>query len=76
MGGFIPGTVVEITAEWLEGEFRSEGVIGGTDRISGITVDELGEGVGMLGDLARVAIEYAAGRRRTGERGGQAADRR
>ncbi len=58
MGGFIPGTIVEITAEWLEDEFRTEDVIGATDRITGITVDELGEGVGMLGDLARVAIEY------------------
>jgi hypothetical protein len=58
MSGIIPGTIAEITAEWLEHELRTGGVIGPTDRITSVTVDELGEGVGMLGDLARVAIEF------------------
>ncbi len=58
MGGIIPGAIAEITSEWLEHELQTDGVIAATDRITSAFVDELGEGVGMLGDLARVAIEY------------------
>jgi hypothetical protein len=58
MSATIPDTIADVSVDWLEGEFRSEGVIGPTDRILSATVDELGEGVGMLGDLARVAITY------------------
>ena len=58
MSATIPDTIADVSADWLEGEFRSEGVIGATDRILSVTVDELGEGVGMLGDLARVTITY------------------
>jgi aminoglycoside/choline kinase family phosphotransferase len=58
MSGTIPASTAEITAEWLEHELRAGGAIGSTDRIASASVEELGEGVGMLGDLARVAIDY------------------
>jgi hypothetical protein len=58
MSATIPGTIADVTAEWLEHEFRAEGVIGPDVRVTGARVEELGEGVGMLGDLARVALDY------------------
>lgn len=58
MDSSIPTTLAEITGGWLESVLRDGGVIDRVARIASITVAELGEGVGMLGDLARVDVEY------------------
>jgi hypothetical protein len=56
----IPGTTADVSADWLEGVLHSDGAIGTDVRIVSADVEELGEGVGMLGDLARVRLRYDA----------------
>jgi hypothetical protein len=58
MATAIPTTIDEITADWIEHALREGGTIGVDDHVTDAEVDQLGEGVGMLGDLARVALEY------------------
>jgi hypothetical protein len=58
MGALVPGCIAEVTASWLEAAMRSDGVIEPDTVIRRATVEELGEGVGMLGDLARLSLEY------------------
>lgn len=54
----IPGAIGDVTVPWLEHALRDEQVIGENVRITSIDVRPLGEGVGMLGDLARVVVDY------------------
>lgn len=54
----IPATIADLTASWLERALRDEHAVGEQACVVSIEVEELGEGVGMLGDLARVTITY------------------
>jgi aminoglycoside phosphotransferase (APT) family kinase protein len=58
MVALIPDSIADVTPAWLEDAMRVEGVIGPEVSVTGMLVEELGEGVGMLGDLARVTVEY------------------
>ena len=47
----------ELTTEWLTERLRSTGAIGDA-RVTGLSTTPVGEGIGMLGILVRVALEY------------------
>jgi len=55
--GNIPAQVADITTDWLN-EVLAGGPVG---RLTGFTSERLGEGVGILGELARLTLEYAPG---------------
>ena len=46
----------ELTAEWLTERLRENGVR--TARVTGFSTTPVGEGIGMLGMLVRVLLEY------------------
>lgn len=53
----IPATMAEVTSEWLTGALRASGKI----REATVTASprvQIGQGVGILGELARVTLEY------------------
>jgi len=50
-----------MTPEWLTGVLRSAGHIGAADTIIGWGSSPMGVGVGLLSDLARLELQYAAG---------------
>src|SRR5215213_2009039 len=47
----------ELTAEWLTSVLDAAGVLDGA-RVTGFTTSPVGEGVGMMGILARVTLTY------------------
>ena len=47
----------ELTTDWLTERLRSTGDIGDA-RVTGFSSTPVGEGIGMLGILVRVALEY------------------
>ncbi len=53
----VPGTMDEITPEWLTGALREGGVISHANVI-GAKKETIGAGVGILGELARVTLSY------------------
>jgi hypothetical protein len=55
----IPRTIDELGAVFIEQALHAAGALAGAARITSCDITYLGEGVGMLGDLARVAIEYS-----------------
>ncbi len=52
----IPAQIDQITASWL-----GEALVGRADGVAGYAVETLGEGVGILGQLARLTVDYADG---------------
>ena len=52
-----PTSPSELTAEWLTDRLRSAGAIDRA-RVTGFSTTPVGEGIGMLGILVRVALEY------------------
>ena len=52
----IPAQIDEITASWL-----GEILVGDAGGVTDLSAEALGEGVGILGQLARLTIEYADG---------------
>jgi phosphotransferase family enzyme len=53
----VPSTMGDVTSEWLEAVLRERGWLDGAG-VAGVTVEPLGEGVGLLGDLARIRPRY------------------
>ena len=51
----IPRHLGSLTAEWLDGALRSEGVIGGP-KIERFEIEKLGEGAGFMGETARLRL--------------------
>ena len=52
-----PTSPAEVTPEWLTGALRAAGAI--TDaNVTSVSTTPVGEGIGMLGVLCRIAIEY------------------
>ena len=58
MAETIPGTVADITTEWIATALREGGTIDASTQVIAADVEALGEGVGMLGDLARITLRY------------------
>ncbi len=54
----MPGTLDEISAEWLTSALRTTDTIQADSHVSKMTWELLGEGQGFLGDLARISLEY------------------
>jgi aminoglycoside/choline kinase family phosphotransferase len=54
----IPAELGEVTPGWLEQELRANGVITGETQVVDVAFEELGEGVGLLGDLSRASLTY------------------
>jgi hypothetical protein len=62
----VPGSFAELTAEWLAAALRAGSRSGSGSGAAGLAVDvravavePLGQAVGLLGDLARLHIDYA-----------------
>jgi hypothetical protein len=56
----IPSDVSEVTAKWLEEALRSGGKTAG-GRIDSIDLSQIGEGIGVMGEIYRANIRYADG---------------
>ena len=56
-----PTRLSQVTPEWLNGVPRASGQIGQDDTITGWEATPIGVGVGLLSDLAKLDLEYAAG---------------
>jgi aminoglycoside/choline kinase family phosphotransferase len=56
--GSIPAQVADITVDWLNDTLGPRGEVG---TIASFEVERLGEGVGILGELARLTLTYAPG---------------
>lgn len=54
----IPGRIDEIGPEWLDEVLRPSGLLGSA-KITGVDRTYLGEGVGILGELARCRLTYS-----------------
>lgn len=54
----MPGSLDEISAEWLTSALRSTNTIQADSHVSKMSWELLGEGQGFLGDLARISMEY------------------
>ena len=54
----IPTTPEDLTAEWL-GTALAEGGLPGCE-VGAVTTERIGEGVGFIGQLHRLTIEYAS----------------
>lgn len=61
LGQRFPTRPSEITAEWLTAAMRSSEAISPADEITGFTSTGVGEGIGMMGDICALTLEYAAG---------------
>ena len=48
-----------LTAPWLSGMLRSAGQLGDDHEVRGFSVQSIGDGVGMVGRVVRVALGYA-----------------
>lgn len=56
-----PARLSEVTPAWLNEVLRSSGHIGRGDVITGWEATPIGVGVGLLSDIAKLDLEYAAG---------------
>jgi aminoglycoside/choline kinase family phosphotransferase len=56
--GSIPAQVAHITVAWLNDTLAAHGEVG---RIESFEAERLGEGVGILGELARLSVSYEPG---------------
>lgn len=54
----IPQSPAELTSAWLTDALRAGGAIVGTTSVSGFRADLIGEGVGFIGQVARVGLAY------------------
>ena len=53
-----PATPDELTAAWLTNALRAEGCLPADRSVTSFTTDPVGEGIGMLGVLVRVNLDY------------------
>jgi len=53
----------ELTPEWLTLALRMSGAISASDTVTGFTAARIGVGTGMMSDLFRIELQYAAGSR-------------
>ena len=53
----IPANTSEITADWLTAALGSRGHLGGA-KVVGFECEVIGEGVGFVGELSRISLEY------------------
>jgi len=54
----IPRTIEQITPEWLTGALQIGGVLG-SGRVASVRIEPIGEGMGFVGQLARIVVEYS-----------------
>jgi aminoglycoside/choline kinase family phosphotransferase len=55
----IPLAIGDVDAGFIDAALRAAGVLSGGATVANCDITYLGEGIGMLGDLARVVIEYS-----------------
>lgn len=55
--GSWPRNAAAVDAGWLDDVMRRSGVLSGT-RVKGVSATDLGEGVGLMGEVARLSIAY------------------
>ncbi len=52
-----PNNAAAVDAEWLDGVLRRNGVLSGA-KIAGVAAADLGLGVGIMGEVSRLSIDY------------------
>lgn len=57
----IPASAADISAEWLTAALRSGGSIGADVTVTGLSVEPVGVGIGLVGALARLSPAYEGG---------------
>jgi hypothetical protein len=55
----VPRAIGDVDAAFIDAALREAGVLSGSAHVTSCEIGYLGEGVGMLGDLARVALDYS-----------------
>ncbi len=55
----IPQSPAQLTPGWLTEALQADGAIGGDDAVSSFDAETVGEGVGFLGLLARLHLQYS-----------------
>ncbi len=55
----LPTTTSEITAEWMTEALRGSGTIGADASVATVNLDPASAGVGFMGEVASVGVEYA-----------------
>jgi len=55
-----PTRLSEMTPEWLTAVMQSSGQIQGDDIVTGWHASPIGEGIGLLSDLAKLELQYAS----------------
>jgi len=58
----IPANPAAVTAEWLTEVLHRSGALPGGSSVSSIELEPLGAGVGVMGELARIRLQYAGDR--------------
>ena len=56
--GAVPGTTAEATPEFVTDALRSVGVLGPDARVASVEHEQIGVGVGVVGQLARLRLTY------------------
>jgi len=57
----VPHALSELTPEWLTGVLYRSGAITEADKVEGWTATTIGVGVGLLSDISKLDLQYAAG---------------
>jgi Phosphotransferase enzyme family len=55
----IPANPAAVTAEWMSEVLHRSGALPASSSVSAITIEPLGAGVGIMGELARIRMTYA-----------------
>lgn len=56
----IPNDVSEVSATWLESALKAGGKVG-VGSIAGIELSQIGEGIGVMGEIYRAKVSYSSG---------------
>lgn len=57
----VPDSIAELDADWMTDNFRARGTLNSDARVTAVTVETIGEGVGFVGSLARLTLTYDGG---------------
>jgi hypothetical protein len=60
--GKVPLRTTDATPEFVTEALRSDGVIGADSAVAEVEHDQIGEGVGITGTLARLTLRYSGQR--------------
>ncbi|MFM7535581.1 MAG: phosphotransferase [Acidimicrobiales bacterium] len=54
----IPATIADVSAPWFTAVLRDSGAIGTDDAVVGFETEQIGQGIGIMGELFRASLRY------------------